>query len=424
MSRLTPFVLDRFSTRRITLFLAPIFFIFVADATMSYTFPIIVERDLMSNTLLGLVMASSSVAGILCDITFPGLLRRRGWGFQFILGAALALLFPVAIHLSVFFAPAFFAVFGAVVWGIYYELLQFSEQGMVTEEEAPHEYARTWSIIYMVSLMTTIVGPVLGAALLLRPVIDHTATVLILQGMALILATVIVTKMKSRSAIDTTCTGPRCKSAFSDMADIVNSARSWALLIGAVFPAILMGVMTKWVEATYWTLGGLFGQSVDGSAFGWLVIIFYEVPLFLGAFLLAGRRIRAHKKRLSQIALIIGGALLTCTILAEHDPLLLYTIIGLSSFAFSFAYPLNDAIYSDIIDRLEVGKLQLIGLAKANSSIAYIAAPIVMGIMADYAGYYATFSTLGIMATLVGVLLLFVTPRKLRLPQAGLASLK
>lgn len=409
---------------RVTLFLGPIFLIFLADATMAYTYPIITERLLLSNTLLGLIMGSSSVAGVICDLIFPGLLRGRGWGTQFLLGATLALLFPLAIHISTFFAPALFAIFGAIIWGIYYEFLQFSQQGMVTEEEAPEKFTRTWGVVYAVLLVTTIIGPILGSLLLSRPIIEHTAVILVIQAAALLTGSIVIWFFKSKSMVDRTCNGPRCKSALADAASVIRCARTWGVFIRTVFPVILMGITVKLIEATYWTLGGLFGEEVGGANLGWLMLTCFEVALLAGALIIARIELKSEKKRLSQEALILGGIVLAGISFTQGHPFLFYAVVTFSSFALSFALPLNDAVYTDLIDRLKVGKLELTGLAKANSSIAYIVAPVLMGILADATNYYTVFSTLGVSATVIGIILLVITPRKLRLPQAELASIK
>ncbi len=138
---------------------------------------------------------------------------------------------------------------------------------------------------------------------------------------------------------------------------------------------------------------------------------------------LAKLNISSGKKHWSQLALVVGGVILCGVFFARESLVILYGVIFVSSLFFSFASPLNDAVYSDLIDRIKSEKLYLVGLAKANSSIAYIASPIVMGMVADSTDYYTTFGSLGVIAVVIGSFLLLVTPRKLRLPQAALSNL-
>ena len=88
----------------------------------------------------------------------------------------------------------------------------------------------------------------------------------------------------------------------------------------------------------------------------------------------------------------------------------------------SVCWPLDDAIFSDLQERLREKDIYLIGLSQAAYSIAYIIAPSIMGFIADRVGYNSMFSFLGIFAFVIGIILLIVTPKKLRLPQKELSK--
>lgn len=417
-------ITHKLGSSRFYLFILPLFFIFFADAILSYTFPIIAERYLGSNTLLGIVMGLSSVAGITCDLLFPSLFRGTRWTTQLFLGVALALSFTLSIHLSVFFLPLFFAILASVIWGIYYEMLVFAEQEMVVSEEERKNYTRSWGILYATTLFTSVVGPIIGAQLLLQPIGVHTGTILLLQSIALCLSVFILWFFKRRN-MQHALQSPERRSALQPLLEFIASLRHWRILWFAVLPAILMGITTEWIEATYWMLGGLFGQEInDGGAYSWAIVLLYSAPFMIGSAILAKLNIAVGKKYWSQVALLLGGIILSGVPLAQGNLPVLYSLILVSSFFFAFASPLNDAVYSDLIDRLKGNKLYLVGLAKANSSIAYIVSPVVMGIVADSNGYYLTFGFLGFMAVAVSLILLFITPRKLRLPQAAVQEVK
>lgn len=410
-------ITHKLGTSRFFLYILPLFFIFFADAILSYTFPIIAERYLGSNTLLGVVMALSSVAGITCDLLFPSLFRGTRWTLQLFMGIVLALLFSLSIHISVFFLPLFFAILASVVWGIYYEMLVFAEQEMVVSEEERQNYTRSWGILYATTLFTSVVGPIIGAQLLLQPIGVHTSTILLLQSIALCLSVLLLWFFKRKNARHAT-ESPDRKSSLQPLFEFLASIKHWRILWFAVLPAILMGITTEWIEATYWMLGGLFGQEInDGGSFSWAIVLLYSAPFMIGSAILARINIAVGKKYWSQIALLVGGLILSGVPLVRENIPALYSLIFISSFFFAFASPLNDAVYSDLIDRVKGNKLYLVGLAKANSSVAYIVSPIVMGIIADSTGYYVAFGFLGFIAVGVALILLLMTPRKLRLPQ-------
>jgi MFS family permease len=90
----------------------------------------------------------------------------------------------------------------------------------------------------------------------------------------------------------------------------------------------------------------------------------------------------------------------------------------------SLCWPLDDAIFSDLQKRLGKHGLHLIGLSQASYSVAYIIAPTFMGFLADKVGYNSSFAIIGIIAAAIGIFLLIITPRKLRMPQKELSQVQ
>jgi MFS family permease len=59
----------------------------------------------------------------------------------------------------------------------------------------------------------------------------------------------------------------------------------------------------------------------------------------------------------------------------------------------------------------------LIGLTSSVVNISYVVWPPIAGVMAGIVGERITFSVVGALVVIVSVILLFITPKKLRLPQ-------
>jgi MFS family permease len=95
-------------------------------------------------------------------------------------------------------------------------------------------------------------------------------------------------------------------------------------------------------------------------------------------------------------------------------------LIFLASFFLSFAGPLNEAVYSDLIKRSGKYKDDLLGLSKANSSLAYIVTPVAVGILADNLSYSIVFSIIGTLTAIIGFILFVFAPKKLHLSISGL----
>ena len=85
---------------------------------------------------------------------------------------------------------------------------------------------------------------------------------------------------------------------------------------------------------------------------------------------------------------------------------------------------LCEVIFSavDLVSRMNRGREHLLGLSDSMMNIAYIVGPMLAGIISYIVGDYATFSVVGVGVAFLSFLLLFVMPRKLRLPQHEISS--
>ena len=132
---------------------------------------------------------------------------------------------------------------------------------------------------------------------------------------------------------------------------------------------------------------------------------------------MAKKKILSGKKKIAEILTLTAG--LALLLLAFIDSLVgILLIILLSSILLSIAFPLADAVYSDIIARMGKQDQHLIGLSNSTFSVAYIIGPILAGLIAQFFGEQKTFAVLGLGVALVSAFLLLTTPKKLKLPQA------
>lgn len=397
----------------------PIFFIYIADSTLSYIFPIAVENVVQSNTIMGLILSASSFVGLICDFLFPQLFKNRTWRFYLVNGILISLLFPIFLNLGSTFLLIPFFLIASIVWGLYFELLLFSEQTFVVDTDDKDSFVKDWGTLYFFYQITAILGPILGSILLKELAVISSITLIIIQLTSLLFAFVLILKIPYKESRN-----KEAKSRIKQTLHILKEAKSWELLSYRVWPVILMGTSVTFISATFWTIGGLLGQTLNlGYEMDWVVIVVFNIPLMLGSFALTKLKIINFKKRISQISLLLSSISLSSLILFKDNSVMILVIVILSSLLLSVAHPLNEAVYSDLLERMGKGKEYLIGLAKSNTSIAYILAPVIVGFLSDNTDYITTFSIVGIIFILISILLLIFTPRKLKLPQKELKEL-
>ncbi len=394
----------------------PVFFLLLADSAMSYIFPIVVETNVNSNTILGVIMALSSVAGLISDFTFPQLLKDKTWKFQLIAAIILTFFFPVSLTLGVVWSSIYLFIFGSIIWGIYWEFLNFSEQSYIIDQDKSGDYSKDWGVMYFVYQITTVIGPILGSLLIVNSLITANITISFIQVLSLFFAILLILGLPSKQFSHSTSVKHTLK--------IFKEVKYWEILSRNVWPVIIVGVTISSINAVFWTIGGLFGDLLFGRGLDWIVIVLFSAPSILGSLILTRIIIKKRKKKYSQIFLIIGCIFLSMIYFATDSILLILLLIILASFSLSFVGPLNDAVYSDLLDRLKKGRIHLLGLDKANTSLAYIIGPLLAGFLADRISYQLTLTIVGSIGAILGIILLLSTPRKLKLPQSKMKEME
>lgn len=418
MSRVRVLLRFRGTYSPVLLILLPILAVFMIDNIVGYMFPIVVQETVSSNTLMGLIMASSSFVGLLVDFFFAQLFRNSKWYQQLIWGMVLATLFPVFTLLGREGMSVFLFLIASLIWGVYFELLGFGMQGYIVAEDKKRDYSQDWGIIFFIIEIARISGPIIASILLLQRI---TVSLPIACGFGIlaIVTTLLLLRQPDQKLVPVEVKNVHAKFSFKEEVKI------WRLLGQFTYPVLLVGICSELVEATFWTIGGIFGLSIPELAGkDWLILMMFEIPLIIGALILARLNVKSGKKHLSQIFLLVGGLLLSLVALfGRQNILALFSLLFLSSSCIAFVGPLNEAVYSDLLARVEKDPLHLLGMVKSTSSLAYIVGPIFMGIFADATDYYSTFAVIGVFCAICAAILLLITPRKIRLPQKQLASL-
>lgn len=414
-------------------FIASLTIVFFADSIMAYAFPVWVEETVGSATILGLIMALSSVFGIACDLLFPQFLKVKHWRRQLLMAISVAVIFPLTTYFGLSWNVIALLLVASAAWGIYYELLFFAEGNFIVDTVEKKQFSRTWAVINLASGITKVISPILAALVVDTPM-QLIAMVLLFHVIGLVPLFFIRSRqhLTERQAEKDAQQEhvPSTKPALSHF-NLFKEVSSWRTLMPSVYPVVFTGILIHCVDAAFWTVGALFGEHmfrehalhigplVLDHRFAWLPLFLFLVPSLFGSLILLKANITERKKRYAELLVVAAGAAL---VLNWFLPWSIFSLVPffLTGLFMDWAYPLNRAVYSDLIKRAHGFQEDLVGLSQANSSIAYIMVPLVAGALADTVGYWNTFFALGLLLLIGGSILLMVTPRKIRLPQAAM----
>ncbi|MFA6420596.1 MAG: MFS transporter, partial [Patescibacteria group bacterium] len=141
-----------------------LFLLGVGDAIMSYYAPIYIENTVKNGFLMGLILAVSSLVGVVSDFLLSRISKERSFRIFFISAIVGGILFPISL---LFFPPWIpILLFAMTAWGIYYELIGFSNFVFV-KEHIPHDkYPTAWGIIETLKASAYFIGPILAIFLI------------------------------------------------------------------------------------------------------------------------------------------------------------------------------------------------------------------------------------------------------------------
>lgn len=398
-----------FAYRAFLVFLISFFLIRTADNILTYVFPIVVESSVGSNTIMGLIMALSSVAGLVCDFVFPSLISRKNWKQIMFLAVAVALFFPLFTYLGEIFLYIGFFIIATIVWGVYFELLIFSEQNYILSGGKGRNFSKDWSLIILLISFIEIIGPILATWLLVYKKSGY----LIFTTALLLFASIILTASSQKLKPEKL----KVESKNREVLELLREFKMWGVLYKKVWYVLAVSLTIHSVFAAYVVFGGLFGLSLMGEKIGWVVMFLFAFPGLITYFLLTKIVVKRRKKFITHVLLITGGLMLMLLTFFNDSIVSTGMVILFSTLLFSVAEPINNAVFSDLAERLGDEKNHLFGMVNATGSIAFVVVPIVFGITSDRWGYYNSFASMGFVAFIVGIILLFTTPRKIRLPQ-------
>ena len=396
--------------KRVVAFLVVLFFVLLSDAVLSDWVPGYLQGVLGSPLKMGLMMACSSIVGFVMDLIFPQLLRSSG--VRKLAGGALlgALIFLVSMLSSTWWSYLLVIGFGMAAWGVYYELDSFMTQQFVAGVAPTHERSSVWGVVGVVRNLAYFIGPIVGSYVIAYG--DRAVVI----GAALVLFMAYLMFLFMRLPRDTEVL------SYDQSIDIKQEIKYWIVLGHRVWPILLASFMVGMVDATFWTTGTVLNDKLSQQHMlgGWFLSA-YMLPFLFGGLLIAKWGIDVGKKKWAERFIILGAMALTTVGFLDSVPVMLI-VVCVAGIFISMAFPLIDSVYTDLVSRARKGRKHIMGMSSATFSLAYVIAPILAGYVSNIVGEQMTFTYVGTTILLISICLLWVTPKKLKLPQDEIQS--
>jgi MFS family permease len=302
---------------------------------------------------------------------------------------------------------------GMAVWGVYYEFLGFGSQQMVAESIAKSDRTKAWATIGVFKSLAYFLGPILGSSLILTR--GNVEVVYLAAGCVLVgFVFWKVLKFAGKEKI--------INDQETERLNLLDELSHWKALFTHVWPILIISLMLGLVDATFWTTGTVFSDILAReNLWGGMFLPLYMLPPVVVGIFLSRWGIKSGKKKISELFLLLGGVCLSLLGVTEVVWLLLLGSL-LTGVMLSIAWPMMEAVYSDIVARMGRERKHMLGLSNSTTSIAYIIGPVAAGWLSSVVGERMTFVVVGLFTVVISLVLLWVTPKKLKLPQAEIST--
>jgi hypothetical protein len=385
-----------------------IFLVSAGDAIMSYLSPVYIEKYVSSSFIMGLIMSFSSIIGLLCDILFPKYFQGKSFSFFSWTTLFTAIIFPLIL---IIFPPIIFVLLlGMCIWGIYYELLKFSQFHFVNNLLSQNQFARGWGVMTAFKSAAYLIGPLIAVLIIPKGFsLSFSSAFLFFTAATLalwIFTRVVASKHSSLVSIPTT------------KLPISHIFKVWLLLWKKIWPLYVFLFFLSVIDSTFWTVGTVLSEQLRLNSFiGGLLLPAYSLPSLFISLFTQKVAAPAGKKRAAFITAAIAGIILIPIGFISSAPILVATVF-FSSLFLSLSFPEIFAVFEDYVKRLGRSGDEMIGLQSSAVSLSFIIGPIFVGAIADKIGPQLTFTTVGAILVIISIMSILVVPRKIRLPES------
>lgn len=385
--------------------------VYLSDAILSDWVPGFIQETLGGSLFMGVVMSFSSVVGLGADLIFPQLMKNVlvNQLLKWAMGASL--LFSASLYFVSIRPVLPILLLSMGVWGIYYEFLSFANQQFVSDVVGAKDRSKIWSIVGVVRGFAYFLGPILGGSIMAG--LGNTGVVVVSAIITLVaLAIMFLVGMKNNEKV---ILETKHVNLFAEI-------KHWWVLLEHVWPVVMISLVLGLIDSTFWTTGTVLSDALANQhQWGGMFLPLYMLPSLFVGFIVAKWGIYKGKKKWAEVFLLLGGLMFAGIGISSNVYWQLLAVF-LGSCMLSVSYPLTDAVYSDIVSRMGRERKHMVGLSSSTVSLAYIVGPVLAGLIASRVGERMTFSSMGVGVAVVAWLLLIITPKKIKLPQAEIGS--
>ena len=374
----------------------------VFDSIIQYITPLILSERGFSNTILGIIIGSSSIAGAFFDFLMSRFIVRVDFRRIFMVMFAICFIYPFVLWQAktVWLFLALMAV-----WGVYYDLYNFGVFNFISHFTKKEEHSPSFGVMLVFRSLGGILAPLIIGLVIIETInwrVLALGWLFLLIGFVFFL--VLLVLIKKKGIIEKQESNPH-KSFFSEI-------NLWYKISHRLWPILILTMLLYSVEAFFWTLGPLFAETLKLGQFSGLFLMIYALPSLLVGWFVGVVTKKFGSQRTAFLTFLGGSLCLVLFFLLPHSAIILpFTFLAGCFFALSL--PSVNGIYADCIYNNIMIEEEIESLEDFATNMGYVLGPIIAGVLADLLGLIKSFSIIGIIGVIMSFFLLFFAPKKI-----------
>lgn len=388
--------------RPLFIFCLIIFFFVLFDGIIYYTAPIIITESGISDTVMGFIIASSSIAGAIFDLILCRFFKNPNFRRLMLAMFILATIYPIVIYHS---KTVFWFVVAMALWGFYYDLFNLSKFDFVSRIFGPKENASGFGVMAVFESLGYLIAPIVAVFLIGLFLAKKVAlTSLFPLFLSVLFFLVLLSFVKNHKNVFRPDGDYMVKRSF------YHEIILWFKLSKKMLPVLVVSFLLNVTHAFFWTIGPLFSSSY--GFLGGLFLFVYGLPWLLTGWFV-GKITRYIGKKMSAIISLFLGSLTLFSFFFLKNFILVLPLTFIAAIFISFVWPSINSAYTDYISESPVIGEDIEAVQDYFTNMGYIIGPAAAGILSDRVGHLNTFATLGLVGVIAAIFLFIFTPKQI-----------
>ncbi|OGL70773.1 hypothetical protein A3C09_04370 [Candidatus Uhrbacteria bacterium RIFCSPHIGHO2_02_FULL_47_44] len=380
-----------------------LFFFLIFDGMMMFHVPLIITGAGLSEAQMGLIIGSSSIAGIIFDFLLTHILKKATYRRMFLVMLLMAATFPLILWKGQSMPLLFL---GMIVWGIYYDLYNCGTLDFIGRTQPKEEHASSAGVVDVFIAFGYLIAPIL-ASTFMKDSLDASLFYFAWGFLGIAFIFYLVLRRISPEK-HTPKTKKHLVTFFSEM-------HLHKDMVSILFPVFLVSTMLMMIESTYWMIAPLIELPTSWPfEFNGLFLFAHELPLLIVGWIIGEIIGKRSKKRVAFVTLLVGSTLMML-FLVVRNPFALIFLSFLCAVCTGITWPAIRGAYADYVSDVPNKEQDIELLQDSFTNLGFIVGPVLAGSLSGAFGHLQTIGIIGVVTCVISLILLVTTPKNIDL---------